>query len=431
MKKFFSMMMIAAAAFSFVACEGLLPDDDNKPVEGSKLETPVVEASEVGETYFTISWGAVEGADSYTINMKGKNYSTSETSYKFENLNKGDYTARVKATGAGYKDSDFGSVVVSLTGATSASWFTQTVELTEDGLGINFMWKGEDVVGLSYGLFTSDQVATADDQTIIANLQSLGSDETAILAEVNGDGFTAVFENLSGSTSYTMFAFVTNDNGVEYLARNEVTTIEVTPSDEAMAWIGTWTVKSHETYVIDQTGEGTVQPSEETFNIVISPSNGGPDEVVIDGWSVLGAGQGFVTYATVEGDSLYILNGTYLGDSNDGSFGYYWVGWYDFGLSIDPYPSNIATLSSANAATSTNEMMFQDNNGNDVPVVCYACDVFGVSAEGNIYFLIESFPGVYRTGAMDWTKTSNDPAQATRFSAGFNTAAIKSSVVLR
>jgi hypothetical protein len=76
-------------------------------------------------------------------------------------------------------------------------------------------------------------------------------------------------------------------------------------------------------------------------------------------------------------------------------------------------------------------MMFQDNNGNDVPVVCYACDVFGVSAEGNIYFLIEAFPGVYRTGAMDWTKTSNDPAQATRFSAGFNTAAIKSSVVLR
>ena len=46
MKKFFSMMMIAVAAFSFVACEGLLPDDDNKPVEGSKLETPVVEATE-------------------------------------------------------------------------------------------------------------------------------------------------------------------------------------------------------------------------------------------------------------------------------------------------------------------------------------------------------------------------------------------------
>ena len=83
MKKFFSMMMIVAAAFSFVACEGLLPGTEDKPAEGSKLETPAVEATEVGETYFTISWAAVEGADSYTINMKGKNYTTAETSYKF------------------------------------------------------------------------------------------------------------------------------------------------------------------------------------------------------------------------------------------------------------------------------------------------------------------------------------------------------------
>ena len=113
--------------------------------------------------------------------------------------------------------------------------------------------------------------------------------------------------------------------------------------------------------------------------------------------------------------------------SEDGSFYYYWLGWYDFGLSIDSYPSNIVTKNGS-AATSTNAMTFYDANGGEVPVVCYASDVFGVADSGSIYFLIEAFPGVYRTGDMTWAKTGGAAAQA----APRRTApAMLSSVVLR
>ena len=126
------------------------------------------------------------------------------------------------------------------------------------------------------------------------------------------------------------------------------------------------------------------------------------------------------------------MNGTYLGegqDQNGQPFGYYWVGWYDFGLSIDGYPSNIATLD-GETATSTNAMTFYDENNNEVPVVCFASDVFGVTETGGLLFFVEAFPGVYRTGDMTWTKSA--AAQATSIDAlNLNHKAIMSSVVLR
>jgi hypothetical protein len=99
--------------------------------------------------------------------------------------------------------------------------------------------------------------------------------------------------------------------------------------------------------------------------------------------------------------------------SEDGSFSYYWLDWYAFGISIDGYPSNIATLN-GNTATCTNKMTLYDENGKEVPVTCFASDVFGVSDAGNIYFLIEAFPGVYRTGDMTWTKTSAMPSRLSK-----------------
>lgn len=68
MKKFFSMMMIAAAALSFAACSET-PEDPgtgggNGGGNGTKLETPALEVAETGDTWFTISWEAVANADS-------------------------------------------------------------------------------------------------------------------------------------------------------------------------------------------------------------------------------------------------------------------------------------------------------------------------------------------------------------------------------
>ncbi len=435
MKKFFSMMMIAAAAISFAACGEDTPDGPVNPTpNGSKLETPAPEATEVAETEFTIAWEAVANADSYTVNLKGKNYTTAETSYKFENMNAGEYTVRVKATGEGYKDSDFGQVVVTLTGATSVTWFESTVapaeENPEKGYGpynaVAFTWKGTGVKSLSYGLYISENLMSVDDETIKDALTAIGAEDLAVVN--SAEGLSAVIGPISGGTTYTMCLLVTNEAGIEFFSKEEVTTETAEASDAAKAWAGTWTVNSTQKYSIDDQGEGTVIDGADTFTVNITTSPNDPNEVVIDGWSVLG--EGFYTYGAVDGDTLYILNGTNLGMSQDGSYYYYWLGWYDFGISIDGYPSNIATMD-GETATSTNKMTFLDNNNNEVPVVCFASDVFGVTDAGNIYFLIEAFPGVYRTGDMTWTK-STAAAQATSIDAlNLNHKAIMSSVVLR
>lgn len=438
MKKFFSMMMIAAAAISFAACGEDTPDGPVNPTpNGSKLETPAPEATEVAETEFTIAWEAVANADSYTVNLKGKNYTTAETSYKFENMNAGEYTVRVKATGEGYKDSDFGQVVVTLTGATSVTWFESSVapaeENPEKGYGpynaVAFTWKGTGVKSLSYGLYISENLMSVDDETIKDALTAIGAEDLAVVN--SAEGLSAVIGPISGGTTYTMCLLAVNEAGIEFFSKEEVTTETAEASDAAKAWAGAWTVNSTKKYSIDQNGDGTVVDGAETFTVNITTSPNDPDEVVIDGWSVLG--EGFTTYGSVEGDTLYILNGTYLGegqDQNGQPFGYYWVGWYDFGLSIDGYPSNIATLD-GETATSTNAMTFYDENNNEVPVVCFASDVFGVTETGGLLFFVESFPGVYRTGDMTWTK-STAAAQATSIDAlNLNHKAIMSSVVLR
>ena len=438
MKKFFSMMMIAAAAISFAACGEDTPDGPVNPTpNGSKLETPAPEATEVAETEFTIAWEAVANADSYTVNLKGKNYTTAETSYKFENMNAGEYTVRVKATGEGYKDSDFGQVVVTLTGATSVDWFESSVapaqENPEKGYGpynaVAFTWKGTGVKSLSYGLYLSENLMSVDDETIKDALTAIGAEDLAVVN--SAEGLSAVIGPISGGTTYTMCLLVTNEAGIEFFSKEEVTTETAQPSADALAWVGTWEVKSTKKYSINDKGEGTVIDGADTFTVNITTSPNDPDEVVIDGWSVLG--EGFTTYGAVEGDTLYILNGTYLGqgqDQNGQPFDYYWVGWYDFGMSIDGYPSNIATLD-GETATSTNAMTFYDENNNEVPVVCFASDVFGVTETGGLLFFVESFPGVYRTGDMTWTK-STAAAQATSIDAlNLNHKAIMSSVVLR
>ena len=442
MKKIFSMMLIAAAVFSFAACSKTNEPTNtpgggggNTPT-GDKLETPAPTAAETGDTWFTISWEAISGAQSYTLNLKGKNYTTAETSYKFENLNAGEYTVRVKATGEGYKDSDFGTVNVTLTGATSVDWFTATAQPAElneeEGYGpynaIEISWKGTGVTSLAYGVYYASALVGVSDADIKNALTEVSAET---VAKVNSaEGLTNVIGPVDGGTAFAVCVLVKNAAGIEFLSIEEVTTETAEPSEAAKAWIGTWEVTATQKYSIDQTGAGTVVNETETFTVNITASANDPNEVIIDGWSVLGEGQGFVTYGSVDGETLYILNGTNLGMSQDGSFYYYWLGWYDFGISIDAYPSNVVTLN-GESATSTNSMTFYDENGGEVPVICYASDVFGVTDAGNIYFLIEAFPGVYRTGDMTWTKGAAAAQAANVDVMGFNPTALKSSVVLR
>ena len=179
-------------------------------------------------------------------------------------------------------------------------------------------------------------------------------------------------------------------------------------SDAVKAWLGTWTVNSTQKYSIDSNGDGTVIEEADTFTVNITASPNSPDEVFIDGLSVLG--QGWAIYGAVDGDRLHILNGTDFGYDESGYIRYYWLSFYDVGIYSSIMPFNILTKNGVDSAISTNKLTLYDTNNNPVAVECYCSDVFGVGDDGTVYFLIEDFPAVYRTGDMTWTKTNATPS---------------------
>lgn len=346
-------MAVIAAMCAFASCE-TTPADGVTP-EVTKLATPVVEIVDVTETGFTAKWAAVEGATSYAISTNitdQKLVNTSEASYKFENLNKGEYTVRVKASGEGKDDSDFSEVKkVTITGATSADWFTQTVALVEDNAenramghytfnAVDFVWKGTGVKELFYGMFETESIASMSDDEIVSNMQY--SLDGEMLAEVNSaEGFARSFTGLQGSTSYTLCALATNEAGVKYLAKGSVTTTETQLTDQAKAWIGTWTAKSNEILawvtvqdedingdeVIDEKDAYTdlqVKAGELPYELAITPYPGYTDFAFIDGLSVWGADMPNLAQFIIgqQGQNyLVVANGTLL----DENYGIEWA----------------------------------------------------------------------------------------------------------
>ncbi|MBR4045834.1 MAG: fibronectin type III domain-containing protein [Alistipes sp.] len=459
MKKFFSMMAAVAAMFVFASCGNDPVEGENKPATKTQLETPVVTVKEKGETSFTIEWEAVKNATSYMIYFdKNNQKTTAETSYTFTDLNAGTYKPRVKAIAEGYEDSEYSSVVeIVLTGLTNADWFTQTLapitEPTElsDGTivhpwnAVYYSWKGTGVVDIQYVMFATEYFESITKDEVLENMNTMSADQLAmVLPYINGEmvndpeapaeDWTGVFRGLPGNTSFTLCALVTNDKGVEYYTTSEITTAEVVIAEETKAWFGTWTVNAHEIYSINQQGEGTVSAQEETFTINITASEDAHNEVYVDGWSVMGLDAGAYTYGIVEENTLSIMNGTYLGLAEDGSFRYYWLGIYSdpVNFTIEAYPSNIATLAEdGNTAASTNKLTFYYEDGTPLEVTCYCSDVMGVADDGQVYFFIEDWPAVYRSGDMEWTKSEAAPATLNANARTLNPkSALKSSMVV-
>lgn len=442
MKKFFSMMAVLAAMFAFVACTESTPDSP-EPTKKETLAKPELTETHTA-TSFTVTWNPVSNADSYIVNYAGKNTTITECEFKVENLNAGDYTVKVKAKGDGYIDSDLASITISITGLVDCDWFSQELFIVEEPTELSdgsiaypydsvfFVWKGTDIMDVQYAFATTAEFEGVSVNQIKESMMGFGENLPTLLGYIHGEnGYTGIFAPLNGGTSYTLYTLVTNNDGVEYLAKNEISTATVETTEEAMSWVGTWTVKSHKIYSIDNTGTGTVKDQEDEFTVTITPSTAAPDEVIVDGFSVLGAE--WETVAQAEEDRLYILNGTNLGYDDEQGFYYYWVGFYSdpIKISLDAYPSNILTMAEGGAAaTSTNVMTFYDEQNNPVEITCYCSDVMGVDNSGNIYFFIEAFPAVYRSGDMEWTKTS---AAAAAQNAGVRSvnSVIKSSLVVK
>lgn len=396
MKKFFSMIAVFAAMFAFASCtpdEGTDKPGPNPGPTGGKLATPVLTETHT-ETSITVAWEAVTNADSYMVNLDGKNYTTAECSYTFENLKAGEYTVRVKAKGAGYEDSDNAKIVISLTGLTSVEWFTQNLfQLEEpyqfeDGSvaypynSLFFEWKGTGVADIQCGLFPTSALEGAKDGDIKASLSGLGSSLNAILQLVNGDGYMGIYGSLTGSTSYTLCALVTNTEGVECLVKSEATTVEAVVSDAAKAWFGSYNAKASQ--LIDISANAvTEQPT--NFSFSVSIIEGTTDEVYVDGLSIMGTDTPALGQAVADeqgNNLLAVWNYVVFSEMGEGWYLY----WYalcdtmgDYYFVSGNYPAMI--FAQDNQGNITCER-YVGELGDGSPFEVVAFDLIGVNAEG-------------------------------------------------
>lgn len=389
------MIAVFAAMFAFASCT---PEEADKPgpnpgPTGGKLATPVLTETHT-ETSFTVAWEAVTNADSYMVNLDGKNYTTAECSYTFENLKAGDYTVRVKAKGAGYEDSDNAKIVISLTGLTSVDWFTQNLfQLEEpyqfeDGSvaypynSLFFEWKGTGVADIQCGLFPTSALEGAKDGDIKASLSGLGSSLNAILQLVNGDGYMGIYGSLTGSTSYTLCALVTNTEGVECLVKSEATTVEAVVSDAAKAWFGSYNAKASQ--LIDISANAvTEQPT--NFSFSVSIIEGTTDEVYVDGLSIMGTDTPALGQAVADeqgNNLLAVWNYVVFSEMGEGWYLY----WYalcdtmgDYYFVSGNYPAMI--FAQDNQGNITCER-YVGELGDGSPFEVVAFDLIGVNAEG-------------------------------------------------
>ena len=310
MKKFFSMMVAVAAMFTFAACGGdETTDPSPKPGNKTQLDQPVVTATETGDDSFTISWEAVAGAKEYLVYLDKNNQpKTTATTYTFTDLNAGTYKPRVKAIGDGVKDSEYSAVVeIIIKGATSVSWFTQTLRLPEDSAendakGYNssntvlFKWKGEDVESLKYTYFenTAKNAALTNDQIIASEMAVL---EEELLLEVNtAEGVELMFSDLAGDTEYTFCAYVIKGNKT-FLDKKTIKTNPVKLTEGTKAWLGTWTAYTPQTVTLPEkaTDPYLFEDERTDLSLTVSSYTEGEDKAVrysnyvwVDGLSVAG-----------------------------------------------------------------------------------------------------------------------------------------------
>ena len=385
-------MAVLAAIFTFAACEPVEQPGESK----GKLATPELEETHT-DTSITISWKKVSGADSYQINMNGDNYTTDKHEYTFENLNAGTYTIRVIAKGKGYEDSEKAQIKVTISGIQNAKWFTQElIAVTEpselnDGTvvypynALFFTWKGTGIKSIKYGLFESASIEGASAADIKSNLAGFSVDaEDQVVAAINGDGFTSCFSELKGETSYTLFALVTNAEGLEYLAESEpVSTAKAEVSADTQAWLGAYTAQTAQIYDLNS-GEITDKVSEFTINV--TSIEGTPDEVYVDGLSIIGTDMPAVGQVAGDGEGnilMAIWNYVDMGSIGNG----YNLFWYalcatmgDYYFVSGNYPAYILTLA-ADGAITCEAYAGELSNGEAFEVAAF--DVIGVDGSGN------------------------------------------------
>lgn len=410
MKKFFSLMMIAAA-FAFVACGDPIDDE----TVGGKLATPQLSETHT-ETSITVTWGAVENAEAYIVNLAGKTYNTEACEYTFENLNAGKYTIRVGATAAGYEDSDLAKIEVTLTGATEVDWFTQTVSLPDvdetvdygNGQvvvyqpynGVKVLWKGTGVDDIKYALFETEKIADVTDAQIKNNMNTFDDISGALELVNSAEGLEVIYGGCTGSTTYTACVWVKNEAGVEFFTKEEITTDPAVISEATKAWLGTYTAYTEK--VVDLTAQtNPVKDQRTDFTFTVSLVPGTADEVMVDGVSIMGTGT--PAYGQViEKDGvnyLVLINQVAIADIGNG-YAATWLSYCDLSDGSATFvlgDYGAISLAMADDGTITYEAGAGMLGDGSTSFEVAAFDVLGLSNEGKLGLLQDSEGNGYST----------------------------------
>ena len=87
----------------------------------SRLASPALEVSEIRADGFTLGWAQIEGATEYVYVLGTESEQrTAECSVSFDGLAPAEYNVKVKATGTGYLDSEWGEITVTIDDASLA-----------------------------------------------------------------------------------------------------------------------------------------------------------------------------------------------------------------------------------------------------------------------------------------------------------------------
>jgi hypothetical protein len=175
-------------------------------------------------------------------------------------------------------------------------------------------------------LFETADLEGASDKDIKDNLNTFDAQTLdVVLGGINGaEGFTNVFEGTDGSTSYTLCTLVTNEDGIEFLAKSAITTEEAELTEATQRWIGTFTAKTDKMVNINTNpAEVTDQVSNFTFTVTAVP--GTSDEVDVYGVSNLSADLPAFGYVVSEEglDYLCIVACAAVSDLGEGWYAYW------------------------------------------------------------------------------------------------------------
>lgn len=439
MKKFFSLMVACAALFA--ACETDTTGNDVNNNGGNNnnggenngkkeaLATPTLEVKDLTSTSFTVTWAAVENAESYMVTVgDAQPVTITETSYALENLNAGTYTGSVIAVAGkdskytNSKAATFSQAVTGLT-AEECDWVDCMASLpTEEDAEYGYFpfmhifhsFKGTGIIEIKNGAFLAE---TYKDTPLADLAKECDALDAEVVAAANGEGVTVVFSGIQAETEYRVVAAITNEAGLTVIFEQNITTTEAQPHPAVEAFAGTWTVTTEEALIIPLAEEDPIRVEAQTLSTTATVTHA--PELSFNAVFVAGLSTLFPEVPAVgivgndkEGNPvLQILNGEVVSVTEDQQ---YYIGFgtisevtlpdgsTQYGPVGGSYPS--FTIINGKGSTYAGEL----NGGGTFETMAMAVAAYDESLTLVGWYFDTEADTVLMSGEQTWTRTSED-----------------------